>query len=146
MKFAIPYQNGRIAGHFSKAESFLFTDQTHSETMPNPALNSAGCGGKKSLLSLLKNQHINALIVRNIGQKMLANLLESNIRVFHAQGNISLNNATFTDLPEFTRASQGRPCKNTKQGCCNKKHSMTASKLSAPSQLKHKLTVLGFKA
>lgn len=27
MIFAIPYQNERIAGHFTKAERFLFTDK-----------------------------------------------------------------------------------------------------------------------
>ncbi|MUK25753.1 NifB/NifX family molybdenum-iron cluster-binding protein [Aliivibrio fischeri] len=146
MKFAIPYQNGRIAGHFSKAESFLFTDKEHSEITPNPALNSTGCGGKKSLLSLLKSQQIDALVVRNIGQKMLGNLLKSNIRVFHAKGNASLNNAAFTDLPELTDATQGRPCKNTKQGCCSKKQNVMTSKLTAPSRLKQTFTVLGCKA
>lgn len=147
MIFAIPYQNERIAGHFTKAEQFLFTDQNTSELKENPALRGEGCGGKKSLLALLKSQHTDVVLIRNIGEKMLANLLKANIRVFRTNGRISLETVNLSNLTELTKPSQGRPCKNTKQGCCskNKTASIQPTILNSPTALVRKFTIFGVK-
>lgn len=147
MIFAIPYQNERIAGHFTKAEQFLFTDQNTSELKENPALKGRGCGGKKSLLALLKSQYTDVVLIRNIGEKMLANLLKANIRVFRTNGRISLEAINLSSLTELTKPSQGRACKNTKQGCCSKIKTASIQPMilnSTPSSI-GKFTIFGVK-
>ena len=145
MIFAIPYQNERIAGHFTKAERFLFTDKKNTISKENPALVSDGCSGKKSLFTLLKNQKTDAVIIRNIGQKMLAKLLNANIRVFRASSRISVETLQLSELTELTEISQGRPCKNKKQGCCSQKSTAVkhVSTLKAPNKINGTFTVFG---
>lgn len=145
MIFAIPYQNERIAGHFSKADTFVFTDKQQSTTKENPALNSSNCGGKKDLLALLKSQKTNTVLVRNIGQKMLAKLLNADIRVFRTSNRISLDTLQLSELTELTNASQGRPCKNSKQHCCKKYTSIKPTALKPLQKISEKFTVLGVK-
>ena len=146
MIFAIPYQNERIAGHFTKAEEFLFTDQNTSERRANPALKGEGCRGKKSLLALLKSQHTDIVLIRNIGEKMLTKLLNANIRVFRTSGKESFESIKLSSLTELTDPSQGRPCKNKKQSGCNKKKtsSMPVTKLNTPPLIR-KFTIFGVK-
>lgn len=145
MIFAIPYQNERIAGHFSKAETFVFTDKIHSTIRSNPALNSGSCGGKKSLLTLLKEQHTSAVLVRNIGQKMLRKLLNADIRVFRTSGRLSLDTLQLSELTELTEPSQGRPCKNNKQSCCKKTATIKPTALKPLHKFNGQFTVLGVK-
>lgn len=142
MMFAIPYQNERISGHFTKAERFLFTDKKHSISKDNPALVSGGCSGKKSLFTLLKNQKTDAVLIRNIGQKMLAKLLNANIRVFRTSSHVSIETL---QLSELTEVSQGRPCKSKKQRCCSQKTAVNrnVSTLTAPNKINNTFTVLG---
>ena len=145
MIFAIPYQNERIAGHFTKAERFLFTDKKHTISKDNPALVSGGCSGKKSLFTLLKNQKTDAVLIRNIGQKMLAKLLNANIRVFRASSHVSLETLQLSELTELTEVSQGRPCKSKKQRCCSQETTVirNVSTLTAPNKINSTFTVLG---
>ena len=148
MMFAIPYQNERISGHFTRAERFLFTDKKHSISKDNPALVSGGCSGKKSLFTLLKNQKTDAVLIRNIGQKMLAKLLNANIRVFRTSSHVSIETlqlSELTELTELTEVSQGRPCKSKKQRCCSQKTAVNrnVSTLTAPNKINNTFTVLG---
>lgn len=122
--FAIPYNDARVAGHFSKAEQFLFVDGDTHELVDNPAVQGEGCSGKKSLLALFKQQNVDKVIVRNIGQKMLAKLFSAGIRVFQAPPRVPLDRVLTSELAEFTHVSQARPSKNAaRSGGCGKSHS-----------------------
>ncbi|PQJ89333.1 NifB/NifX family molybdenum-iron cluster-binding protein [Aliivibrio sifiae] len=145
MIFAIPYQNERIAGHFSKAESFVFTNKSDSIIRNNPALNNDSCGGKKSLLALLKEQQTDAVLIRNIGQKILAKLLNANIRVFRTSGRLSLETLKLSELTELIDPSQGRPCKNSKKNCCKKEVNTPPRILKPQQNINGQFTVFGVK-
>ncbi|GLR74604.1 NifB/NifX family molybdenum-iron cluster-binding protein [Aliivibrio sifiae] len=145
MIFAIPYQNERIAGHFSKAEAFIFTDKINSIARSNPALNNNSCNGKKSILTLLQEQQTDVVLIRNIGQKILAKLLNANIRVFRTSGRMSLDTLQLSELTELTDPSQGRPCKNNKQNCCKKTATIKPTVLKPLQKFNGQFTVLGVK-
>ncbi|MDN3683087.1 NifB/NifX family molybdenum-iron cluster-binding protein [Vibrio tapetis subsp. quintayensis] len=118
--YAIPYQNDRIAGHFSKAAQILFIEDGHFQLIDNPAVASVTCSGKKSLVALLKQQKVTKLVVRNIGQRMLAKLFEADIRVFHAPARMPVEQVLTCELNELTDISQARESINAKSGGCGK--------------------------
>jgi len=121
--FAIPYNDERLAGHFSKAEQFLFVEGDKLQVIDNPAIEGQGCSGKKSLMALFEQQNVDRVIVRNIGQKMLAKLFSAGIRVFQAPPRTPIEQVLTRELPEFTHVSQARPSKNAaRAGGCGKSH------------------------
>lgn len=88
MKYALPIQNQRLSNHFSKAPQFLlFDSQTGKQQwldieVAEEARSEHHCGKKKMLLALLKQHQVDAVVVRNIGQSMLASLFSSGVKVF----------------------------------------------------------------
>lgn len=118
--YAIPYQNDRIAGHFSKADQILFIDDGHFQLIDNPAVTSVSCSGKKSLVALLEQQKVTKIVVRNIGQRMLARLFAAGIRVFHAPARMPVEQVMSCELNELTDISQARESINAKAGGCGK--------------------------
>ncbi|WP_051680291.1 NifB/NifX family molybdenum-iron cluster-binding protein [Vibrio rhizosphaerae] len=127
MIIAIPVKEERIANHFTKADHFIFTDESGEIVgrQPNPA-QAAGCAGKSALLALLQSERVERVIVRQIGQRMLSRLLDNQFAVFQTQtGRQELRHliqAADEWIP-LTDTKQGRQSVNyqTKQqqgGCC----------------------------
>jgi len=85
--FAIAMTDKKLAHHFSKADIFNFYDENKCEVAvyKNPALSHSGCTGKKHLINLLKERKCDTVIVRKVGQKTLARLLDAGFKV--VQGN-----------------------------------------------------------
>ncbi len=127
---AIPMKEDRIANHFTKADSFLFVNEIGDVLCrkPNPALN-ANCSGKDELLAMLQTENAQRVIVRNIGERFLGKLLESQFSVFQSNcGHQELKvlaSQNVEQLTPLTDANQGRPSMNYKAkqangGCgCN---------------------------
>ncbi|MBK5073522.1 hypothetical protein I2492_10480 [Budviciaceae bacterium CWB-B4] len=110
---AVPISHDRIAGHFTKADSFIFINGEGRVVCHhiNPARES-GCAGKKALLNLLGKQKTERVITRNIGERMLGKLLDRNLAVFqidHSQLDTQILGASENlPLTALTDSSQGR--------------------------------------
>lgn len=112
MIYAIAMTDKKLAHHFSKADIFSFYDEDKREVAvyKNPALTSTGCAGKKLLIDLLKERQCHTVIVRKVGEKTLAKLLNAGFKV--AQGNTRHSVDTLIDDAKLnkcllTDASQG---------------------------------------
>lgn len=140
MNTVIPLSNDRIAGHFTKAESFLVLGPQGQKisTHTNPAFNNHDCATKKKILDLFKAEKIERVIVRNIGQRILGKLLNNQMQVFKSDVNyldqeVLLNNE-HSFLKALTKVEQGRPsllheAKDKDCGCHDdKEHSKAHSK------------------
>lgn len=123
MSYVIAMTNKTLAHHFSKAELFSFYDEQQQQVAvyKNPILDKPGCAGKQLLVDLLKTRQCHTVIVRKIGQKTLARLLNAGFKV--VQGNTRhsieqmLSEAHLNTNP-LTDASQG-----VKKNSCSCKHS-----------------------
>ncbi|QSX33201.1 hypothetical protein JYB87_15970 [Shewanella avicenniae] len=114
---AIPMSRDKIAAHFSKADSFVFINEQGTSVVqaPNPGLEN-GCAGKANIITLLQQQQVDRVIVRNIGERFLARLLDAKFQVFQS-GSSHFDSVQLQDsVPRFllplTAAEQGRPSVN----------------------------------
>ncbi len=120
MTYAIAMTDKKLSHHFSKAEIFSFYDEQNREVAvyKNPVLAVSGYSGKRLLINLLKERQCHTVIVRKIGEKTLAKLLNAGFNV--VQGNtrnsveLLLNNARL-DTHRLTDPSQGV---KKKTNCC----------------------------
>lgn len=87
MSYAIAMTEKKLSHHFSKTEVFHFYDEHLREVAAykNPALNQLGCAGKKRIVELFQERQCHTVIVRKIGEKTLARLLNAGFKV--VQGN-----------------------------------------------------------
>ena len=87
MSYAIAMTDKKLSHHFSKSEIFSFYDDNNKQVAvyKNPALSQSGCSGKKLLIDLLNERQCHTVIVRKIGEKTLARLLDAGFKV--VQGN-----------------------------------------------------------
>ncbi len=114
---AIPMKEDRIASHFTKADSFVFVNENGDvlSRKANPALN-ANCSGKKDLLDMLQAENAQRVIVRNIGERILGKLLESQFAVYQTrcgrQSVKELVSEQADKLTHMTSPSQGRQSLN----------------------------------
>ena len=114
---AIPVTKEHIAGHFTKAESFIFINAEGRVVCHhiNPA-REGGCAEKKALLNMLQRQNAQRVIVRHIGERMLGKLLSRELSVFKTSGgNIdvqALCAAHLDGLTPLTDAQQGERSPN----------------------------------
>ncbi|ACQ93270.1 conserved hypothetical protein [Tolumonas auensis DSM 9187] len=127
---AIPMKEDRVASHFTKADSFVFINENGDviSRKANPALN-ANCSGKSELLTLLQAENVQRVIVRNIGERILGKLLDSQFAVYQTscgrQDAKELVSEQANKLTQLTNASQGRQslnheAKQANGGCgCN---------------------------
>nr|WP_321270295.1 NifB/NifX family molybdenum-iron cluster-binding protein [uncultured Tolumonas sp.] len=127
---AIPMKQDRVASHFTKADSFIFLDENGDvkARKENPALN-ANCSGKADLLTMLQEENVQRVIVRNIGERILGKLIDSKFSVYQTncgrQDAKELVSEQANMLTQLTSASQGRQslnyeAKQAKGGCgCN---------------------------
>jgi len=139
MMIAIPMGRNGLSGHTAKADSFLIQNPTNGESvqLENPA-KAGGCGGKAELLNQLQQHKVDKVLVRHIGGRMLARLLDAGIRVFKISDNKQQDLQALLTLDshqELTDASQGdaspnyqRKLAEGKAKCCghggNKRHSL----------------------
>jgi predicted Fe-Mo cluster-binding NifX family protein len=116
----------RICNHFTKAETFMIfdADGKQQSVMTNPGLNG-NCSGKAALVTMLQQAQIDRVIVRNIGERILAKLLNANFLVFQATSNrLAPSELIISDsLIPLLSAEQGRASinyeeKQAKGGCC----------------------------
>ena len=114
---AIPMKGDHVASHFTKADSFVFVNENGDvlSRKANPALN-ANCAGKKDLLDLLKAENAQRVIVRNIGERILSKLLESQFSVYQTscgrQNVKEMASEQADKLTHMTSPSQGRQSLN----------------------------------
>lgn len=129
---AVPVTKEHIAGHFTKAESFIFINAEGRVVCHhiNPA-REGGCAEKKALLNMLQRQNAQRVIVRHIGERMLGKLLSRELSVFKASGgniNVQALCAAHLDgLTPLTDAQQGErspnyETKKTAGGGCECNH------------------------
>ena len=125
MIIAMPMSRGRLAAHFTKAQRIGFFNEYHQliTSFDNPALGGGGCRAKSELLSLIKAQKTDIVIVQHIGERMLGKLLAAGISVSQGDNAESIEvllNQTRMLEHRLVDASQGRPSLNhaKKGGCC----------------------------
>ena len=87
MIYAIAMTDKKLSHKFSKSEIFTFYNEQQEVTAvyKNPALGVSGCSGKRLLIDLLHKMACDVVIVRKIGEKTLARLLDAGFKV--EQGN-----------------------------------------------------------
>ena len=87
MIYAIVTNDKKLAPRFSKADIFTFYNEQQQviAVYKNPALAGSGCSAKKLIVDLLQKMSCDVVIVRKIGEKTLARLLNSGFKV--EQGN-----------------------------------------------------------
>ncbi|MCR3970048.1 NifB/NifX family molybdenum-iron cluster-binding protein [Aeromonas veronii] len=107
---AIPMNDDHIAGHFAKAERFVFVDEQGS-TLAEIANPVAGNECKSALAELLQAHGARRIVLKNIGSKMLGKLLGSGLAVYQAsQGRLAMADMLSNEsgnLTELTSAEQG---------------------------------------
>jgi predicted Fe-Mo cluster-binding NifX family protein len=123
---AIPLNNDRIAGHFTKAKVFGLYDETGNlmTTYQNPALHK-GCAGKEALIDMFKSTNVDQIVVRNIGERMYNRLTEHGFTLVQTQS----NQAGLPDKVEYSQINTLEPGsirksinyenKQKQGGCCN---------------------------
>lgn len=123
MSYAIAMTDKKLSHHFSKAEVFNFYDDNHRQVAvyKNPILGQTGCAGKQLLVDLLKNRQCHTVIVRKVGEKTLARLLNAGFKV--ARGNTrhsieQMLNDAYRNENLLLDASQG-----VKKNSCHCNHS-----------------------
>jgi len=122
MIYAIAITDNKLAHRFSKADLFTFYNEQQQliAVYKNPVLAVSGCAGKALLIELLRKMSCDIVIVRKIGEKTLAELLNAGFKV--EQGNTRhseqelLENARLQKHPLST-PEQG--IKSKKSGCRN---------------------------
>ena len=121
MSYVIAMTDKKLSHHFSKSEIFSFYDENKRQVAvyKNPVLAAKGCSGKKLLVELFKERQCHTVIVRKIGEKTLARLLDAGFKVEQGSTRDSIDellaNAS-TNKNALTAPSQGVESK----GCsCN---------------------------
>jgi predicted Fe-Mo cluster-binding NifX family protein len=116
MIYAIATTDKQLAHHFSKAEVFTFYNEQQEviAVYKNPALGVSGCAGKRLLIDLLHKRECDVVIVRKIGEKTLARLLDAGFKV--EQGN---TRNSYKELLEDARL-QKNSLASPEQGVKNK--------------------------
>jgi len=120
MIYAIATSDKKLSHKFSKTELFTFYNEENKEiaVYKNPALEGKGCSSKQSIIALFNKMNCGCVIVRKIGEKTLARLLNAGIQV--EQGNTRhtteelLENARLHKSP-LTTPEQGVKSKGS--GC-----------------------------
>ncbi len=85
MIYAIPNDGERVANHFVKAPYIAIYSDTEGllKNLANiAAMPQAGCKAKSQLIQSLQEYKVDAVLVRNIGERALGKLLSSGKQVF----------------------------------------------------------------
>lgn len=124
MIYAVPYQNGKAASHTMQAPQFLIVN---SETRQSVIIETPGkqekpgrqpaCQQGRTVRQALSQHGVSALIVRHIGEKMLAAVRKAGMRVYHMPRGGSPDNLFPETLTEVTRSDHKRGS-NRQPGHC----------------------------
>ncbi|ENO8974983.1 NifB/NifX family molybdenum-iron cluster-binding protein [Vibrio parahaemolyticus] len=122
MIYAIPNDGERVANHFVKAPYIAIYSDTDGmlKNLANiAAMPQAGCKAKSQLIQSLQDYNVEAVLVRNIGERALEKLLHSGKQVFRLSTRSSLEDVLAVPREPLTDASQGRSSTNhQKKGGC----------------------------
>ncbi len=134
MIYAMPYQRETLSNHFSKAPQCLIIDDVSKQRTLVDLPPQAQEGNKRKLwMALFKRYHVQAVIVRNIGENMLKFLLDNEINIYAAQRGFDIDNLNSAALQSVTELSFARPShsegKKCQQRCLT--HSQKNSRLFA---------------
>ncbi len=113
MIIAVPVTNNAPASYFSKAQCFSLYNERGELLMtePNP-IQGEDCHSKDLLFNYLRERDVKTLIVRSVGQRMLARLLRNKYQVRlldNARQSIAEQVCMYQQLNLLTAAEQGRP-------------------------------------
>ncbi len=128
MKYAVPVCEGKLYNHYSKAPQFLVIDDSTEQNIYvdiEQQTNKSSCGKKSKIMSVLQNHQVNAVIVKNIGESMLASLFQQGIKVFTTVRGMDLDNLDLSALVPVEDMSYARPSVNKHSKghkCCNSGH------------------------
>lgn len=141
MIYAIPNDGERVANHFLKAPYIAIYSDTDGmlQNLANiAAMPQSGCKAKSQLIQSLHDYNVDAVLVRNIGERALEKLLSSGKQVFRLSMRSSLEDVLGVSKTQLTQASQGRPSINhqKKGGCgsCGSDRKAKPSLLTRPEQ------------
>ncbi|PWF73355.1 dinitrogenase iron-molybdenum cofactor [Vibrio sp. T9] len=118
MIYAIPNDGERVANHFVKAPYIAIYSDTDGmlKNLANIAsMPQAGCNAKSQLIQSLQEYNVDAVLVRNIGERALAKLLRSGTQVFRLSTRSSLEDVLAVPREPLIEPSQGRPSNNHKK-------------------------------
>ena len=87
MIYAIAMTDNKLSHKFSKSEQFTFYNEQQEliGIYKNPAIGVPGCRNKKLIVDLFHKMKCESVIVRKIGEKTLAKLLDAGFKI--EQGN-----------------------------------------------------------
>ena len=119
MIYAIATTEKKLSHQFSKAEIFTFYNEQQEAiaVYKNPALGISGCSAKNLIIDLLHKMHCDVVIVRKIGEKTLAKLLNAGFKV--EQGNTRHSNDELITNARLQKHSLTSPEQGVKKksGC-----------------------------
>jgi len=147
MKYAIPVRDGKLFNHYSKAPQFLIIDDTSQQNVYvdiEQRSTSGSCGKKSKINAALQRHQVDAVIVKNIGESMLASLFQQGIKVFTTVRGMDINNLDIGALIPIENLSYARPSlnkQNKDRKCCNHQHEHSEHMLS-PSRNRLSLKAL----
>lgn len=122
MIYAIPNDGERVANHFVKAPYIAIYSDTGGllKKLANIAsMPQAGCKAKSRLIQSLQEYQVDAVLVRNIGERALGKLLNNGTQVFKLSTRSSLEDVLGVPRILITEVTQGRPSANhSKKGGC----------------------------
>ena len=118
MIYAIPCQNNHVSNHFSRAPQVVIFDQdTGAHQLITLVETSSNCGKKKQWMEIFNTYHVDAVVVRLIGKKMLAGLFTRNLNVFAAAPKADISQLDYASLLPVTNLDYGKEPKKS-NGCC----------------------------
>ena len=112
MIYAIPSNQGHLCQHFTKAEQFSLIDHSNSllASVDNPAAQpDASCHDKSAIVQYLQSMKVEAVIVKNIGERLLGKLLDAGLKVFQVNQIRPLELLLSSPMQQLSEPSQGRP-------------------------------------
>ncbi|MEI8635165.1 NifB/NifX family molybdenum-iron cluster-binding protein [Vibrio sp. PP-XX7] len=117
----MPARNGSLSNHYAKAPQFLIlNDETNQQTWIDIPDTSSQCGKKKIFMKIFEEYHVDAVIVRQIGESMLNSLFERQIQVFttpHGQELASLDISTLSAISDLSYAKSSPNKQKKGKGC-----------------------------
>jgi predicted Fe-Mo cluster-binding NifX family protein len=126
MIYAIPSKQGHLCQHFTKAEQFSLIDHNNSllASVDNPAAQAdASCHDKSAIVQYLQSMKVEAVIVKNIGERLLGKLLDAGLKVFQVNQIRPLALLINSPMQQLSEPSQGRPSiQHAKKAECGQQH------------------------
>ncbi|NLS12928.1 dinitrogenase iron-molybdenum cofactor [Vibrio sp. SM6] len=115
MIYAIPNDGEQITNHFIKAPFIAIYsdgDGLIDNFVNHAAQAGSSCQSKSQLLNQIAQHNVDAVMVRNIGERSLEKLLKRNIMVYRVGCRAELNKVIYAPRSALTVPSEGRPSIN----------------------------------